>query len=107
MRFVLRCRRCAGGWANLRSLRPWRGSAIASIRTPMHRAPGLSVRLKLTLSYAGLLIGAGVLLLAIVWVVLLRYERDTIPPAGLVPNLVIRGDSLTALRLLFGTFAPT
>jgi two-component system sensor histidine kinase VanS len=36
------------------------------------RAPGLSVRLKLTLSYAGFLMLAGVLLLAAVWVFLLR-----------------------------------
>jgi two-component system, OmpR family, sensor histidine kinase VanS len=36
------------------------------------RAPGLSVRLKLTLSYAGFLVLAGALLLAL-WVVLLRY----------------------------------
>src|ERR687893_3098719 len=33
----------------------------------MDRAPGLSVRLKLTLSYAGFLMVAGVLLLAAVW----------------------------------------
>jgi two-component system, OmpR family, sensor histidine kinase VanS len=38
----------------------------------MDRAPGLSVRLKLTLSYAGFLVLAGVLLLAL-WVILLRY----------------------------------
>jgi two-component system sensor histidine kinase VanS len=37
------------------------------------RAPGLSVRLKLTLSYAGFLMVAGVLMLAAVWVVILRY----------------------------------
>jgi two-component system, OmpR family, sensor histidine kinase VanS len=36
------------------------------------RAPGLSVRLKLTLSYAGFLMLAGALLLAAVWVFLLR-----------------------------------
>jgi two-component system sensor histidine kinase VanS len=36
------------------------------------RAPGLSVRLKLTLSYAGFLMIAGALLLAAVWVFLLR-----------------------------------
>src|SRR5256886_5659166 len=36
------------------------------------RAPGLSVRLKLTLSYAGFLVLAGALLLAL-WVVLMRY----------------------------------
>ena len=39
----------------------------------MDRAPGLSVRLKLTLSYAGFLMVAGALLLATVWVFLLRY----------------------------------
>jgi two-component system sensor histidine kinase VanS len=37
------------------------------------RAPGLSIRLKLTLSYAGFLMLAGVLMLAAVWVVVLRY----------------------------------
>jgi two-component system sensor histidine kinase VanS len=40
------------------------------------RAPGLSVRLKLTLSYAGFLMVAGGLLLAVVWVFLLRYVPD-------------------------------
>ena len=40
------------------------------------RAPGVSVRLKLTLSYAGFLMLAGVLLLAAVWVFLLRYVPD-------------------------------
>ncbi len=39
----------------------------------MDRPPGLSVRLKLTLSYAGFLMLAGALLLAVVWVFLLRY----------------------------------
>jgi two-component system, OmpR family, sensor histidine kinase VanS len=38
----------------------------------MDRAPGLSVRLKLTLSYAGFLVLAGALLIAL-WVALLRY----------------------------------
>ena len=42
----------------------------------MDRAPGLSVRLKLTLSYAGFLMLAGGLLLAVVWVFLLRYVPD-------------------------------
>lgn len=45
----------------------------------MSRAPGMSVRLKLTLSYAGFIMLAGVLLLATVWVFLLRYVPD--PPA--------------------------
>jgi len=44
------------------------------------RAPGMSARLKLTLSYAGFLVVAGALLLAVVWVFLLRYVPD--PPAG-------------------------
>lgn len=38
----------------------------------MDRAPGLSVRLKLTLSYAGFLMLAGAVLLAAVWLFLLR-----------------------------------
>lgn len=42
----------------------------------MDREPGLSVRLRLTLSYAGFLMVAGVLLIAAVWVFLLR---DTSP----------------------------
>jgi two-component system, OmpR family, sensor histidine kinase VanS len=42
----------------------------------VHRAPGMSVRLKLTLSYAGFLMLAGALLLAAVWVFLLRYVPD-------------------------------
>jgi two-component system, OmpR family, sensor histidine kinase VanS len=44
----------------------------------MNRSPGLSVRLRLTLSYAGFLMLAGVLLLATVWVFLLRYVPDVI-----------------------------
>jgi two-component system, OmpR family, sensor histidine kinase VanS len=40
------------------------------------RAPGLSVRLRLTLSYAGFLMLAGALLLAAVWLFLLRYVPD-------------------------------
>jgi two-component system, OmpR family, sensor histidine kinase VanS len=52
------------------------------------RPPGMSVRLKLTLSYAGFLLLAGALLLAVVWVFLLRY----VPPdasrtlGGFVPG---------------------
>jgi two-component system, OmpR family, sensor histidine kinase VanS len=39
----------------------------------MDRAPGLSVRIKLTVSYAGFVVLAGALLLGAVWVFLLRY----------------------------------
>jgi two-component system sensor histidine kinase VanS len=42
----------------------------------MDRAPGFSVRLKLTLSYAGFLMLAGVLMLAAVWAVVLRYTPN-------------------------------
>lgn len=44
----------------------------------MPRPRGLSVRLRLTLSYAGFLMVASVLLLAVVWVYLLRYVPDGI-----------------------------
>jgi two-component system sensor histidine kinase VanS len=51
----------------------------------MDRAPGLSVRLKLTLSYAGFLMIAGALLVAAVWVFLLRSLPDTaVSPGGIV-----------------------
>jgi two-component system sensor histidine kinase VanS len=48
------------------------------------RAPGPSVRLRLTLSYTGFLLLAGVLLLAAVWVFLLRYvpQRALIVPGS-------------------------
>ena len=56
----------------------------------MARAPGLSVRLKLTLSYAGFLMLAGVLLLAAVWFFLLRYVPDRMliftPVHGIFPT---------------------
>ena len=42
----------------------------------MDRTPGFSVRFKLTLSYVGFLMLAGALLLAAVWVVVLRYIPD-------------------------------
>ncbi|MCO1653521.1 sensor histidine kinase [Pseudonocardia humida] len=49
----------------------------------MHRRPGPSVRLKLTLSYAGFLMFAGALLLGAVWVFLLRGS----PASTFVPTL--------------------
>jgi two-component system, OmpR family, sensor histidine kinase VanS len=42
------------------------------------RSPGMSVRLKLTLSYAGFLMLASALLLATVWVSILRYIPDEV-----------------------------
>jgi two-component system sensor histidine kinase VanS len=44
----------------------------------VNRDPGLSVRLKLTLSYAGFLMLASALLLAAVWVSVLRYIPDEV-----------------------------
>ena len=53
----------------------------------MDRAPGLSVRVKLTLSYVGFLMVAGALLLAVVWVFLLRYVPEVlVGPGPAVPN---------------------
>ena len=73
----------------------------------MARAPGLSVRLKLTLSYAGLLMLAGGVLLAAVWVFLMRYAPDSgiYRGPGLGPNrFMIHGDALVVLRVLMGAF---
>src|SRR6266550_419566 len=64
-------RGCANGSANPGSSPPWPASGTASTlnQTPgareeiVDRAPGLSVRLKLTLSYAGFLMLAGAVLL--------------------------------------------
>ncbi len=61
----------------------------------MDRQPGLSVRLKLTLSYAGFLMLAGALLLAVVWVFLLRYVPDG-PLITLGPFVPNRSDLLRA-----------
>ncbi|MFT4232698.1 MAG: HAMP domain-containing sensor histidine kinase [Leucobacter sp.] len=54
----------------------------------MPRRRGLSVRLRLTLSYAGFLMLAGALLLAVVWVFLLRYvpPNATYSPEGFFPG---------------------
>jgi two-component system, OmpR family, sensor histidine kinase VanS len=54
------------------------------------RAPGLSVRLKLTISYAGFLMLAGALLLAAVWVFLLRDLPDiAVIPGGVLNRSVL------------------
>ena len=82
----------------------------------MDRAPGLSVRLKLTLSYAGFLMLAGAMLLAAVWVFLLRYvpDRALIVSAGtdlhgvfpvrsnLLHVFAPRAAEVLALLLVFG-----
>ncbi|XVS61487.1 sensor histidine kinase [Actinosynnema sp. CA-299493] len=83
----------------------------------MDRQPGLSVRLKLTLSYAGFLLLAGGLLLAVVWVFLLRYVPEVIhvdppgrwPPGPSVPDraaleaaFVPKAALVMVLLLVFG-----
>ncbi|MBT1094478.1 HAMP domain-containing sensor histidine kinase [Streptomyces sp. Tu102] len=64
----------------------------------MDRTPGLSVRLKLTLSYAGFVMLAGVLLLTAVWVSLLEYVPDDWDRRMLYEN--------PNRQLLLRTFAP-
>src|SRR5213594_3876671 len=79
-------RDCANASANPESSRPWPapGSASTQDQTTgarkgtVDRDPGWSVRLKLTLSYAGFLMLAGALLLATVWLFLLRYVPDSV-----------------------------
>ena len=105
-----RSRRCANASANPGSSPPWPASATASTQHPapnvnqglvnegiVDRQPGMSVRLKLTLSYAGFLMVAGFLMLVAAWFsgrdrqsfdVLLRYiPADVISMLGaLVPG---------------------
>jgi two-component system, OmpR family, sensor histidine kinase VanS len=61
------------------------------------RAPGLSVRLKLTLSYAGFLMLASALMLALVWYSILRYIPDGVIYGGLPWFPPIRSDPLNGL----------
>jgi two-component system, OmpR family, sensor histidine kinase VanS len=68
------------------------------------RAPGLSVRLKLTLSYAGFLMLAGAALLAAVWMFLLRYVPDR---ALIVPHSTDLSTGVFPVRSnLLHVFAP-
>src|SRR5918997_2062264 len=111
-----RSRHCANASANPGSSPPWPASATAStqVQTPqvreasVDRAPGLSVRLKLTLSYAGFLMFAGALMLAAMWVAgqyrqssefLLEYVPD-----GVISTIggIVPGNSSYLLR----AFAP-
>ena len=76
----------------------------------MDRAPGLSVRLKLTLSYAGFIMVAGGLLLAAVWVFLLRYVPERVTTSfgirllhfDLLRAFAPRAAEVLALLLVFG-----
>jgi two-component system sensor histidine kinase VanS len=75
------------------------------------RAPGFSVRLKLTLSYAGFLMLASALMLATVWVSILRYIPDEViyglpwlPPNRSDPlnGFALPAAILLAFLLVFG-----
>ena len=69
----------------------------------MARAPALSVRLKLTLSYAGFLMVAGGLLIAAVWLFLLRY----VPDRALLIDASSEFDGIFPVRSnLLHAFAP-
>ncbi|WP_035853650.1 sensor histidine kinase [Cryptosporangium arvum] len=65
----------------------------------MPRRPGLSVRLKLTLSYVGFLMVVGVLLLGAVWVFLLRYVPN--PPEGVHDHRALMSPTRYALQVAF------
>nr|WP_281388757.1 HAMP domain-containing sensor histidine kinase [Kribbella qitaiheensis] len=70
----------------------------------------MSVRLKLTLSYAAFLMVAGVMLLAVVWLFLLRYVPDYLAPSAisipdrsdLVAAFGPKAGAMLLLLLLFG-----
>src|SRR4029450_4768820 len=103
-RCASRSRPCANGSANPGSSPPCPASATASTQHPVQdegegivdRQPGLSVRLKLTLSYAGVLMLTGFLMLAAAWVSgppgrsfdLVQYVPDNVISmlGGLVPG---------------------
>src|ERR1700720_1258600 len=105
----LRSRHCANASANPGSSPPSPASGTAS--TPgvaeetVNRAPGLSVRLKLTLSYAGFLMLASALLLGAVWLFLLAYvpERALIVPGSTGTSL---HDVFPVRSNLLHVFAP-
>jgi two-component system sensor histidine kinase VanS len=73
------------------------------------RAPGLSVRLKLTLSCAGFIMLAGALLLVVVWVFLLRYVPEVLVLPMRVPDrsdlvraFLPKAAAMLAFLLMFG-----
>src|SRR2546423_3361403 len=89
-----RSRHCANASANPGSSPPCPVSATASTQEKtVNRAPGLSVRLKLTLSYAGFLMLAGAVLLAAGYFSLSR---------GVHPGVIFLVQRHTALLRYFG-----
>jgi two-component system sensor histidine kinase VanS len=75
----------------------------------MNRRPGLSARLKLTLSYAGFLLLAGALLLAVMWVFVLRW-LPTVDPRSIQKTfgaVIIIGPNRSDLLRGFAPAAAT
>ena len=72
----------------------------------MDRPPGLSLRLKLTLSYAGFLLFAGALMFAAIWVFLFVPDTAIRALGRFVPNLMrdpfLRAAAVLAFLLVFG-----
>src|SRR6266540_2466374 len=108
-----RSRDCASDSANPGSSPPSPASATASTQTPsvreesVDRAPGLSVRLKLTLSYAGFLMLAGAVLLAAGYFSLSRGVHPGVifivrSHADLVRNFAPIAAIVMAFLLVFG-----
>src|SRR3954464_3291315 len=99
-----RSRHCANASANPRSSPPCPAPGTES--TPelrekaVDRAPGLSVRLKLTLSYAGFLVVAGALLLAATWVYLTRVRHVGLILEPSYERVVLREFAPTAAIVL-------
>jgi two-component system, OmpR family, sensor histidine kinase VanS len=75
----------------------------------MNRRPGLSARLKLTISYAGFLLLAGALLLAVVWVFVLRWVPTDDPRSmrRTFGGVIIIGPSRSELLRGFAPAAAT
>src|SRR5215217_5084855 len=110
-----RSRACANASASPGSSPPWPAPATASTRnrTPgvrersVDRAPGLSVRLKLTLSYAGFLMLAGAVLLAAGYFSLSRGAHPGVifivrSHADLLRNFAPIAAGVMAFLLVFG-----
>src|SRR5436305_3357664 len=108
-------RDCANGSANPGSSPPWPAPGTASTlnQTPgvreatVDRAPGLSARLKLTLSYAGFLMLAGAVLLAVGYFSLSRGVHPGViflvrSHADLLRNFAPIAAGVMAFLLVFG-----
>src|SRR3954449_10078273 len=99
-----RSRDCANASVNPRSSPPCPAPDTASTPGPrekaVDRAPGLSVRLKLTLSYAGFLMVAGALLLAATWVYLVRVSHVGLILEPSYERVVVREFAPTAALVM-------